>query len=157
MSELSKKHPAEEFLLEAGLIAKPSPQRRAALNCIGCRWLVRKWEGEEPTFYGFEVAKCAVMEQGVVYPILKKLGEADVMKREREAVNPTSEGLPPRILYSPTESAIGRGFLTALQVPDECPLEEMIAPQPEQLYAFGESFGPYLAGQEETEYQYDGQ
>ena len=123
MPRLNIENPAEEFLYEQGLIDRRSMQRRALLGCVGCRWLKATEQGQDAKFYGFEVIRCTRVKSGIIYPILSRLTEIGVIVREREDVNPSAEGRPPRIFYYPADSELGEAFLHKLELPQECSLE----------------------------------
>lgn len=123
MPRLNIYNPAEEFLYEQGLIERRSVQRRALLGCIGCRWLKSAEIGEDAKFYGYEIIGCTLVKPGVAYPILNKLAEIGVLVREREDINASAGGRPPRIFYYPAASELGEAFRNALEQPQECSLE----------------------------------
>lgn len=123
MRRLNVEHSAEEFLYGEGLISRRSVQRRALLDCIGCRWLKAAESGEETRFHGQELVRCTLVKSGVVYPILNHLAAVGAVVRESEDVS-ISLGRPARVYYYPADSKLGEAFWNELQVPDECPLEQ---------------------------------
>ena len=115
-----ERHPAEDFLVEQGHIGRRTIQRRKVLGCVGCHLLQTAQDGGDAVVYGYAVAQCTGLGSPTVLRSLNELAQAGVMEREREAVNPTSENLPPRMLYRPADTALGEEFVGKLHIPAEC-------------------------------------
>ena len=114
-----EEHPAEELLIEKGLISRRSPQRRALLGCLGCRWLRSDGGDGSAEVYGLKLIKCTGINPGTVYPILHALRDKGVMIGVRVPRQETEE----RVLYRPAQNSLGAAFQASLQIPPKCPLE----------------------------------
>ncbi len=123
MPRINFESPSEELLIEEGLINRRSVQRRAIIGCTGCRWLKAEQQGQEPSFYGYELMKCTRIKGGTIYPILHRLANVGVIIAEQEDINAHIEGRPPRALYYPADSELGIAFYERLEIPEICPLE----------------------------------
>ncbi|HEY4964057.1 MAG TPA: PadR family transcriptional regulator [Candidatus Saccharimonadales bacterium] len=109
---------AEDLLVDNGLVGRGSRHRRVCIECIGCRWLTKEQNGEEPIVWGYEILKCTNMETGTLYPMLGKLAEAGVIAAEHEEY-----GRRPRTVYRPVDTELGMEFKDRLYIPKQCPLE----------------------------------
>lgn len=121
MSNVSKVHPAEELLIAKGAAERRTAMRRAVLGCIGCQWLRTDTpEDQRSVVYGYDVARCTGLPEATVYAVLRKLKVAGAAQSER-VLNPAGEGLPPRTVYVPADTELGRAFVGRLAIPSDCP------------------------------------
>ncbi len=66
-------------------------------------------------YYGLEIAREAELQRGTLYPLLGRLEDAGWISGERESIDPTVEGRPPRTYYRLTDE----GLRQATQIRDE--------------------------------------
>ena len=118
-------NPAFDYLLEQGLLERSTPAMRAVIGCISCRWLTRLYDSTYPATYGGEIMACTGLPSGTVYPMLQKFVDREITVPILEEGTPTELGRKPRVFYVPSESAIGEGFLSKIQPPGTCGLEEL--------------------------------
>jgi hypothetical protein len=124
ISGLMSESPGEDFLKERGLIQRTSVQRSQLLGCLSCHWSRQCDESSTPA-YGYQIMKCTGLKSGVVFPLLKSLENAGVVKSSWEEIDPNTARRPPRRLFSPAETEMGQEFAATLVPPTECPLQNL--------------------------------
>jgi len=117
-------NPAENLLIEKGVFRYRSAVRQQIIGCIGCRFLKTEESDQGPNLHGFEISRCLQIQSPTVYPILKKLVEAKVVRVKREEPDDTNFGRPLKNFYTPADTVIGRSFHELIEVPQICGLDD---------------------------------
>jgi predicted XRE-type DNA-binding protein len=107
---------AVEFLRTEGILHRAaSVQTKNLIGCIGCRWFSIN-NADEPQISAVQVQKCRDMNNsGTVVSLLHRLEEAGVIESHLEDAGSKILRRPLRKYYTPSTSAVGRGFYAALE------------------------------------------
>jgi hypothetical protein len=124
MPRTFEQSPAEDLLVEEGILSRSSLQQRVVIGCIGCRWVSREHVGGEPRFSSAEISQCSGAASDTLYPILRRLEDGGVIVGQLEDGYLTESGRPQRIYYRPGDSELSDEFLARLRIPPDCGLEQ---------------------------------
>jgi hypothetical protein len=117
---------AENFLIEQGIVRKPSHQRREALGCIACRWNDTPADSD-PKVYGYQIMKCRGIQSGTLYPMLKAMANGGLIDPHDVIIDKPKQGRlggPVRKIYTPADTELGTAFRATLEQPSDCNLGE---------------------------------
>lgn len=114
---------AKRFLEDYDITRRMSTAQSKVLGCMACRWNATETADGKPKTYGYEIKNCSGIKPGVLYPILSRLEEADLLTAEYESSSSYENARrPPRRYLLPADNELGDAFRQTLEMPEVCNL-----------------------------------